>query len=432
MPFRVRVRNALIDQQIRTIERPFWNHPWAELTPVPLVGQAGKDESIEDDLPRFKPGVIGEVIHTKRELAIWPDEPVVISGLVWDYSFNGYAAGQKRSLNKDRGSGSPASGFVPMPGLLSKPDHTGLASKALSRLGENLSLLNSIWETQDIPALFRPSSIMGRVKRALPVIRDRRYREAFAQFGLYAKRGGPFWFRNWKSFARRTVPDVQLEIAFGWLPTISDATSLGPGLRRAWKRRTSTKPIVVSKVVKDSEYYIAALDTKWDVRYVTERSARACLAVYPTPPGAYYTRFFEQLDNFGRRVSRGGNAAGILWEAIPYSFVVDWLLSIDNVIDNDFLSRYSGMAHCAWTSQKSETKRLVKLTVPLDVSPTTGYDKYTEFELGGDVSSTYHRGRADLPTPFQEAHSRLSLYKGFLGVLLALGSTSGRKIAKRT
>lgn len=386
-------------------------------------GSSGEVSSIDDSLPYFKRGVIGLVDHTKKVLAPWP-ETLFIDGLVELYwTGSGYAIGSQRPITYHRSSGSPMSeDFYNLQheALLPAPSFAGLATKAINRLSE-LSVLNSIWESREIPALFGPKSIIGRILPALTVIRKRQYREVFKQLPRFIHKG-KFQWKAFRSFALGKMPQSQLEIAFGWVPTVNEALSLPGGLQRAWKKRLKQKGIVVSNVVKDESVQTLASDSMWNVVVRKNREARACLMVIPTPPPAYYTQFFASLDGFARQIMR--HPASTIWEAIPFSFLVDWFISVDKMIDNAYLYRYSDMRTVCWSSAKSVATRTGTLRVPTRISdPSSGLLAYESITLPEDRSSRYVRRPGDLPPALQEAGSRFNPYKGFLAALLALGLT---------
>lgn len=156
--------------------------------------------------------------------------------------------------------------------------------------------------------------------------------------------------RGWKRVARSPVDkrlaNHWLEYVFGWLPLLSDihesaellaesvSTYREPkGLMRASSRKTA------SYAYRDSRTGLGHMFADCDARLsVTAR----LIAVY-------------ELDSEARSVlSKTGisNPLSLAWEALPFSFVVDWFLPVGNYLDS--LTAFDGFAFKSVTASTLE------------------------------------------------------------------------------
>lgn len=144
---------------------------------------------------------------------------------------------------------------------------------------------------------------------------------------------------SWKKL--KTYADGYLSYEFGIKPLLKDAETLAKFMavipeRLAWLRKNQGKPVKVSFTRDVSELYpelthtYTGSSTIYHSRMVTSAKYRAyALLVYDVAQ-------LSDLELKARLATRAlgfDNPIGIVWEAIPYSFVVDWLLKVGDFLD---------------------------------------------------------------------------------------------------
>lgn len=148
-----------------------------------------------------------------------------------------------------------------------------------------------------------------------------------------------FLHGSWKKL--KTAADGYLSYQFGIKPLLKDAETLAKFMakvpeRLAWLRKNQGKPVKVSFTKDVSELYPdrthshTGSDTVYHSRVVTTAKYRAyALMVYDIAQ-------LSDLELKARLAIRAlgfDNPVGVVWEAIPYSFVVDWLLKVGDFLD---------------------------------------------------------------------------------------------------
>jgi hypothetical protein len=150
----------------------------------------------------------------------------------------------------------------------------------------------------------------------------------------------------------------------------------------------------------------------------------------PKAQDKYLTDFFRKTDKVLGELL-GPNPLAIIWEAIPFSFAIDWLLSLDNVLDDLWLRELSGAKIEMSRSQKLETVRTwswrylsgmgpnpsVSLNV---IRPPESQWIYSTI-IGEIESSLYVREPMALPPLLTNVRIRGGPKQAFLGILIALG-----------
>jgi len=119
----------------------------------------------------------------------------------------------------------------------------------------------------------------------------------------------------------------------------------------------------------------------------------------------------------------GVNPIGLIWEVLPFSWAVDWLLSVDDVLDNLFLQASSRFNIQYWTSVKYQYDREVEYKF---VEAVSGYpdmiEQLSQCRLLKQSVSYYLRDRVDPPSLIESSRLRgSSVYHVFLLGLVALG-----------
>jgi hypothetical protein len=317
-----------------------------------------------------------------------------------------------------------------------------LVPKIMKKL-EDLHLANSVYETKDLPALWRllrgpsdpvPAVIQkmtsgfralkaasrGKFGPATRILRDSLKRGSFANAAI----------RKELDFLR----EVALANQFGLLPTVKDVYDIHQSL----KRRRPRPRTFVTTVTDQGEYsnrnYIERYSIYGGPNHTLYTEARikrvfGCKVVYTPPDG-----LLELLDpGIVARIDEliGVNPTAIIWEAVPFSFVVDWFLSIDNVLNAIWLSGNDRYKATFWASSKlTYDARLFYESVQWMDSGWGYYPSYTRPNNPAQIYSGhvhtrnyvhYNRTLVAAPTATSQLKSRLTLKKGFLGLLVAIG-----------
>lgn len=158
----------------------------------------------------------------------------------------------------------------------------------------------------------------------------------------------------WKKHDNRAVHNAWLEYRYGWMPTLMDVDTLinkplglpsmsaeGSGFRRnQWTLKDGT-----SQIETYAEYHVK---TK----------------AYATPKSP----FMQSATQYGI-----ANPSLVLWEAVPYSFVVDWFLDIGGYLES--LGALNGIEIISpFTSYRTSWSQQVN--VPEDLSVHHGYSHW--------------------------------------------------------
>jgi hypothetical protein len=103
----------------------------------------------------------------------------------------------------------------------------------------------------------------------------------------------------------------------------------------------------------------------------------------------YETSGFRNLDYLARRFFSAGPASA-LWEAIPYSFVLDWFVNSANVIDN-LDNALTGSIRGVTDSCVSEKWNVVVTVKIYDPNPFYEINTYHDADYGISEIDSYHR-----------------------------------------
>jgi hypothetical protein len=146
-------------------------------------------------------------------------------------------------------------------------------------------------------------------------------------------------------------------------------------------------------------------DAKWDYVHYN------CNCTQTRVDGCRYefSRPFNAVEDFSRRFI-GINGAGLLWEVVPFSFVIDWFIHIDDVLDTLWLNSAPGIKTQFWSSTKTENMRRWTMrnresdTEIFNLSPNPGEltIDFKPISDGIDLShkwTRYNRIRRDNPVP---------------------------------
>jgi hypothetical protein len=146
--------------------------------------------------------------------------------------------------------------------------------------------------------------------------------------------------RKWKAIRQlvRRSSGTYLAWKFGIAPIISDMTRVQkslPQLRQQFSKHIEQKPFRASKVVPYLVNYVPYADVQTQNGYekvshpnhgevLIPPSVRYVLVVRPVV--RYETAFFQTLDYFLAKYAT--SPASLIWEKIPFSFIVDWFVDL--------------------------------------------------------------------------------------------------------
>jgi len=292
-----------------------------------------------------------------------------------------------------------------------------LASRIVKRLDE-VHISTTIIESRDFPQLFRLFSPRGSPVEAIRAV-EKTVRTAKGAADAAKK-------------LARAIREGSLGWGFGLAPTIADAKNIANEVRRgARKSRRTEFSVAVSGSGLDTytasvrgPYYKSSYESCNMNERIEAIRIDGCHVIDTRPPFAY--EVFNDLSDAIDRYA-GHNPAGLLWEVIPYSWAVDWFLSLDNVIDSLFLRMQNRFELHYWSSTKIEYTRRHDVYFcsnisgaypgPVDTSPKY-YDK-TDLVV---KSSIYERSVAEPPNPLTSLQLRgTSLTGWYYGLCVAMG-----------
>jgi len=261
------------------------------------------------------------------------------------YAFYNGAYGEAGLTN----SGLPAfyakrqdGGFVPPPTNLQDRINASLRSM-MPVVKNELSLVNSLLELRDLASIPRSlKSIQGTIA------------QLSSQIMRSGRRSG-----NWRSATLRTLADSYLQYKFNIAPLVSDIC----GIYRVLTRTLSRINDYVSRAGKVRvQHFTVVLDTenepieptvvKYPLGYVTRPEGGS----YQTYTSVELERFvYAQAPTFHAQIQYNYNYAGyqreyarllavldglgvnlnpnIVWAAIPWSFVVDWVVGVGRYLN---------------------------------------------------------------------------------------------------
>ena len=406
--------------------------------------RSGIVETITDEFPYKK--FIGNVYHQRREVGPFPVHSFTSTGsatpvrIAYDSNLTWYPPMQQ-IISVEPGikayeywqSQNPFDAYTVnsndvLPGYRSDNRSPELIPKIMNKL-DDLHLANSIYEARELPTLWKMFQRRESLYKSFYLLHRYMLGDPRKRFS-----GGNILKNMAKAYR-----DGQLNWSFGIMPTIGDVTNIIDEIRNYKQYR---KGFVVSvrdqqtiPYAKSNLSFSDGFVATYGPTTLNQSSQRervfGCRGTFVGKSQPYYSQFFENLENNIRRYI-GHNPLGIIWEAIPFSFCVDWLLSVDEVLDSAFLNIQREWKLDYWKSSKISVDRQIRYSVMKDVRQktpvpignwsaiNTQYSYETELHL--ETFSEYSRERMEPPSPIQSLHSRPGTKKVFLLALIALGS----------
>ena len=306
------------------------------------------------------------------------------------------------------------------------PDRLGELPARIVKAIEEWHASTTLIESRDLPELFSLFTKRGPLYGGYEALRL--YRRAQADL---CKR-----FRNRN--ARQTVfklakafREGQLGESFGIMPTVSDALTISRLLREGVKRR-QTRIVRTIRGLREQQlnatapYEIDGIG-RWSRKEHVEitRCDGACADLVRP---AYSN---DAFDNYVKRLI-GVNGAGLIWEVLPFSFVVDWFLSVDDALDTLWLANQSEYNVQYWSTTKILYHREVKAyqwtSEEVPVGASFMYKEWAS-PVWAEYSH-YNRTPRDQPSPLSSIRFRLGPQQGFLTLLIGLGLLPNSWVSK--
>lgn len=224
-------------------------------------------------------------------------------------------------------------------------------TECLNKFGEQkVQLANDLLESKKTFDMLAETSVTAFT--ALRDFRRGNWRAAIDRLGLSPKK------------IPKTARDKWLEFTYGWKPTISSVFDYQELVK---KDASSRKVIMARRQISDTHFlepaksgdYWKNADGGIPLKYSSK-----CLLI-----GYIRNDRFEMAKEWGMM-----NPAGILWEAMPMSFVIDWVMPVGNVIN-------------AWTATAGIDFLTGSLTRRVEGTGSITCENYTKFGSwnGGSV-----------------------------------------------
>lgn len=306
------------------------------------------------------------------------------------------------------------------------PDRLGEVPSRIVKAIEEWHASTTLIEARDLPSLFSLFTKRGPLWGGYDALR--KYRRA--QNDLCRR------FRN--RTARQTMFQLarafregQLGESFGIMPTVSDALTISRLLREGVKKRQTR----IVRTIRDNREQrfnsVAPYDIdgigRWKRKEFVEyyRCDGACAdLVRPA-----YTN--DAFDNYVKRLL-GVNGAGLLWEVLPFSFVVDWFLSVDDALDTLWLANQTEYNVQYWSTTKLLYHREIKAYQwTNEVVPPGAPFVYKDWPAPVWAEySHYNRTPRVPPSPLSSIRFRMGPRQGFLTLLIGLGLLPNSWVSK--
>lgn len=293
---------------------------------------------------------------------------------------------------------------------------------------QDLSLMITAYESREIPGLVR--QIAGResiAKHAGELVRM-----------LKSVTNG----RERTRLFLKLMSEFQLTWAFGINPTVKDVKQICQEVAKPHRFRKTVVASVIDRYslpIKSDEYN-DPLFGKQSVQ-LTQESMRVWGGVCEVKKD--YAKY-GSLESLAKFIDQylGANPMASIWAVMPWSFCIDWVFGIDNVLDNYFLNNNPDYKVEYWSSRKVTKRAIYRSEYPVDfesvkVPYLTSYAsaliKYTMATAECERSySRYQRSRRDPPSLLSSVKlfGRMNAKTSYLSVLLASGLVSRSSIVK--
>lgn len=218
--------------------------------------------------------------------------------------------------------GPASSGFGTITYLLPTPaQKTNLANslgmKVLSKVkGQKINLGVFAAERAQTIDLFTETA--NRIARAGRALRQKKYADAFRALACKPSE---------KLNASKSLANNWLQLQYGWLPLLDDAFGAAQELERTFKEKTQPKPPIFKSAAMGR---IGDSDVQTGGGTLPVPTASRSF-YYDARVQVYYTVDVASSHWLGRVGLT--NPLDILWEKLPWSFVVDWFLPVGRFLN---------------------------------------------------------------------------------------------------
>jgi len=229
------------------------------------------------------------------------------------------------------------------------------------------------------------------------------------------ERGGRM---HWDRRQWRKIPRKWLELQYGWNPLMSDIHGACTALEKTWNQKYPLIGVQASASETEQKFRTGT------GQYGSTRTERTDY-VHSHKVALYFLLANSWLAQFNALGLV--NPALIVWEKVPYSFVVDWFLPIGNwlsALDADFGYTFKAGTHSAVTRGRGN---IIGGTIK---RRAVGWIPSGDL---GSVTSTYFEWRRDrytsLPVPGLHFKNPISPYHiaNAMSLLVEAFSRSGKK-----
>jgi hypothetical protein len=339
--------------------------------------------------------------------------------------------------------GNIASVNLSLPAINTDSLRRQAAVKAVSRLS-SLSLSVSAWEAREIPSLFALFKGKGRLGKLLrrEILGDlkmtgeihtlkRLLTVVWNQLGNRYRKKRPL-----KRELRDQVlsaAEAQLLWSFGIAPTISDVKAIVREIRHGSKgypaKGVTSGASAVSTTTSNGAVSVYKNVFNVTTRVVTTRTDTVTVRVTKVKPKGVTARMNDINDKIDRYL--GANQAGNIWAVVPFSFMIDWLVSIDDYLDEVFLKNSPYLKSVWCYSRKLEHHTYADGDYRSGALANKGDSPALQFVFSPlhieELASRFIRDPMVSPDTISLLpRSRASIKKTYLASLIALGVFSNR------
>lgn len=287
---------------------------------------------------------------------------------------------------------------------------------------DSLHLANIAWEAREAPQLAEMFQKRNRLatKAGLDWIMGS-YAGGRMRPWTMLKACGPNGYAS-KAFLQ-WLSHNQLGYSFGLAPTVGDVLSIAHSLRKGLKPKTFR----TTATIRQSKEYHQTVSLE-GVGLQVKRAQCTDHCTVSRVDGVRATlrrpRYYSDIFNRIIPALLGHNPANMIWRAIPFSWCVDLVLSIDDVLDTVWCQSQTEYELEYWSSVKGLSTQSFGFDVRKDYAGP--YPARPEELIGSDgvmekVVSVYNRFNREPPTWKQSVRASLSPTMGYLTALVALG-----------
>jgi len=305
------------------------------------------------------------------------------------------------------------------------PDRYAQLPARLVQKLDSLHLANIAWEAREFPQLFDMFRKRNRLatKAGLDwiaaAVSDRpkwRAMRALTPKG-YASAAFCKWLAN-----------NQLGYSFGLAPTVGDALAIANALRHGLKPRSFRTTVTIKQ---SKEYYKTVLLDGVGPQVHSAFCAENCTVNRVDGCRATLRRRSYYSDVFNKIIPAliGHNPANMIWRALPFSWCVDLVLSIDDVLDSMWCQAQTEYELNYWSSHKVVSTQTFGFNVRSDYSGSYPDGLVEVLGSNGDMTrvvKVYNRYNREPPNPLQSVRANVSPMMGYLTALVALGFLPNR------